>query len=440
MDSHTPRHYNLASNKRRTEIRSPKEDGPNDPTLHSNRGKMAKNFYQYTGPGGQVLQGYQRRYKKHQLRRKGFLVKRDAEKDLRQAMDDIDALERGEVRVKSTTAQEAFEIYKRDQDIRGQAKSYNYRANNEAIYKILRDFVKHFGPNRLIRDCKETDLREFYQILCFRPELHKNTAGSYMSRVQGMMKAAQQRKADLATWKRPTLKVNRRTKYERRVVEPWEYATLVQTLQNPPKVRSHQDQHDARWRDAADSVQLLRLTGGRLNEVLRIKLSQFFWTTNKLRLEASKTENERDLPLWIPIREVVQRRIADGLTDDEYLFPRAKSESFDKQIGETVLAAAARANLEYGQAHGFTLHSLRHTFITDMMDATNKDVKLVMSWSGHKSLESFQVYLHASEEGRILGAQRVDSVALFLRSFRGTGGTRGTERPPTEVVKSFKRK
>jgi hypothetical protein len=80
------------------------------------------------------------------------LLKRDAEKDLRQAMDDIDALERGEIRVKPTTAQEAFEIYKRNQDIRGQAKSYNYRANNEAIYKILRDFVKHFGPNRLIRD------------------------------------------------------------------------------------------------------------------------------------------------------------------------------------------------------------------------------------------------------------------------------------------------
>ncbi|HXI22936.1 MAG TPA: tyrosine-type recombinase/integrase, partial [Pyrinomonadaceae bacterium] len=433
-------HYNLASKNRRIEIRKLKTSGPNDPTLRSNRSKMAKNFYQYTGLGGQVLHGYQRRYKKHQLRKKGFLLKRDAEKDLRQAMDDIDALERGEIRVKPTTAQEAFEIYKREQDIRGQAKSYNYRANNESIYKVVRDFVQHFGPNRLIRDCKETDLREFYQILCFRSELHKNTAGSYMSRVQGMMKAAQERKADLATWRRPTLKVNRRTKYERRVVEPSEYATLVQTLQAPPRVRSHQNQHDARWRDAADTVQLLRMTGGRLNEVLRIKLSQFIWTMNRLRLDATKTENARDIPLWNPIREVVQQRIMDGLTDDEYLFPHARRESFDKQIGETVLEAALKAGLEYGQAYGFTLHSLRHTFITDMMDATNKDVKLVMSWSGHKSLESFQVYLHASQEGRILGAQRVDSVALFLRSFRGTGGTRGTERPPTTVVKSFKRK
>jgi len=35
------------------------------------------------------------------------------------------------------------------------------------------------------------------------------------------------------------------------------------------------------------------------------------------------------------------------------------------------------------ESNGFTPQSLRHTFITDMMEATNKDVKLVMSWSGH---------------------------------------------------------
>lgn len=181
------------------------------------------------------------------------------------------------------------------------------------------------------------------------------------------------------------------------------------------------------------------MTGGRLNEILRMKLNQFNWSANKLRLEASKTENERDLPLWNPIREVVQRRISEELTDGEYLFPRAKTESFDKTIADTVLEAANEAELEYGQAHGFTIHSLRHTFITHMMEATNKDVKLVMEWSGHKSLESFKIYLHPSQEGRILGSQCVDSVALFLRSFEGTRGTRGTESPSTKVVKAFKR-
>lgn len=378
---------------------------------------MARNFYQYTGPNNQALHGYERQYKGRQLRKRGFPSKRAADKHLRQVIDDIDAAERGEIRVRPTTAQEAFEIYKRQQDVRGQAKSNNYKANSNLTYRILRGFVEHFGPKRLIRDCKESDLREFYQILCFRPQLHKNTAGSYMSRVQGMLKAAQDRKADLANWKRPSLKVNRTTKYERRVVELWEYATLVRILLNPPPVRSHQAQHNATWRDAADVVQLLRMTGGRLNEILRMKLNQFMWSANKVRLEASKTENERDLPFWNPIRHLVKHRISEGLTDGEYIFPRAKTESFDKMIDDAVLKAATKAALDYGQEHGFTLHSLRHTFITDMMDATNKDVALVMSWSGHSSLESFKIYLHATEQSRILGSQAIDNVADFLQSF-----------------------
>ena len=42
------------------------------------------------------------------------------------------------------------------------------------------------------------------------------------------------------------------------------------------------------------------------------------------------------------------------------------------------------------------------------MEATNNDIALVMSWSGHKSLESFRIYLHPTEKGLTLGnnAQR----------------------------------
>src|SRR5712671_7098711 len=125
MDSPTTQHYNRPSNKRRQESKGRKGKPVIDPSLRSPRSKMAKNFYQYPGPGGQTLHGYQRRYKKQQLRKKGFLLKRDAEKDIRQAMDDMDASERGEIRCKPTTTQEVFDIYKRDQDIRGQAKSNN---------------------------------------------------------------------------------------------------------------------------------------------------------------------------------------------------------------------------------------------------------------------------------------------------------------------------
>ena len=51
---------------------------------------------------------------------------------------------------------------------------------------------------------------------------------------------------------------------------------------------------------------------------------------------------------------------------------------------------------------------------------------LVMSYSGHKSLESFKIYLHAPTQGCIATDQRIESVGLFLASFAGMKGIAGT--------------
>ncbi len=403
---------------------------------------MAKNFYQYIGPGNQTLYGYERQYNGKQLRKKGFTLKSAAEKHLRQAMDDIDDAARGNPRLKPTTAQEALEIYRHVLEVKARDKSDSYARNNKYKCGVIQEFVDNFGPTRPIRECTQTDLLEFYQTLCFRPSLEKNSAGTLMGSIKGMIKAAQETKPDLANWQRPKLKTSTDSKYERRVVEPWEYATLVRALLDPPFIPSprRRAQRKSSWRDAADAVQLLRMCGGRLNEVLRMKLDQFMWQKGKFILHATKTENKRDLPLWNPIKDVVQRRIHEGLTDGEYLFARAAkiSKSFDTLISHACLEAGKAAKLDYGRANGFTCHSLRHTFITDMMKATDRDIKLVMSWSGHRSLESFKIYLHPTEEGRILGAQHTDSVADFLRTFTGHEVEAGQQAVISEFVKPLK--
>jgi hypothetical protein len=57
-----------------------------------------------------------------------------------------------------------------------------------------------------------------------------------------------------------------------------------------------------------------------------------------------------------------------------------------------------------------------------MMEATNNDIDLVMSWSGHKSLEAFKIYLHETKEGRKLGEKCTDNLADFLRTFESQQG------------------
>jgi integrase len=404
---------------------------------------------------GKTRYGYRREYKGTQLRARGFVTLGEAEQHLNQAVSDIEAKLRGEVRCKPTTAQEALDIYRRNLEVRAKDKSSQFAHNVRSNCKVLQEFVDEFGPTRLIRECTETDLREFYQRLCFRTTLSRNSAAVFVGRVQGMLKAAQATKPDLINWLRPKLKVNRKTEFERRVVEDWEYKHLVEFLLNPPcghKFNSRKEMRAALWRDAADAVVLLRLTGGRLNEVLRMKLSQFNWQKGTVRLYATKTENERDVPFSKGIERVVRTRIKEGLTKSEslstdasptgdgFVFQRAITETFDNAIARACLKAARLAKLNYGQAHGWTCHSLRHTFITHLMKATHNDVGTVMKYSGHKTLESFSNYIHATDEGRLVSMQALDNVDGILTVDSSVESVRSVESVEVKPVKLLKRK
>lgn len=73
-----------------------------------------------------------------------------------------------------------------------------------------------------------------------------------------------------------------------------------------------------------------------------------------------------------------------------------------------------------------------------MMEASGNNVALVMSYSGHKSLESFKIYLHAPTHGCIAPDQRIESVGLFLTSFAGTKGMAGTPDEKGEPLENAK--
>jgi integrase len=95
---------------------------------------------------------------------------------------------------------------------------------------------------------------------------------------------------------------------------------------------------------------------------------------------------------------VVHARIREGLSDYEFLFPRARVSTFDSAIARACRKAAKLAKLNYGQKNGFTCHSFRHTFITDLLIQT-KDIPGTMELSGHKTVESFSGYLYRLDTG-----------------------------------------
>ncbi len=378
----------------------------------------SKRFYQYDTPRGQ-LWGYRRVYKSKLLRKKGFSTKSEAETKLRAAMDEIDALERGEVRIKPTTMQDALDLFKRKQDVRSSEKPYAYGVHAHSTIKRLQEFVDQFGPKRLVREITAEDIKEWMHGHTQRAS--QSTACTYVGRLMGMLKYAHRTKADLHNWMPPEVKYEKKVKHSGRVVEADEYERLVTALLNPqrPDVQKcsfwAMRKRAALWREAADAVRLLRNTGGRLNEVLRLKWTQINLPSKTVTLYASKTERERRVPISSSVVDLLEARKADGVASDLHVFARAATNEFDRQVSRACRQAAKQAQISYGRFNGdgFTLHSLRHTYITHLL-ANGVDAPTVMEYSGHKSYQSFSVYLHKTDLGEKRACLILESVDHLL--------------------------
>ena len=382
----------------------------------------SKRFYQYAPPKrapGAKLWGYRRVYKGRTLRKQGFATKAEAETDLRDAMNEIDALERGEVRTKPSTMQDALDLYKRKQDVRSTEKSYAYGVHAHSTINRLQEFVDRFGPKRLVREITAEDIKEWMHDHTQRTS--QSTACTYVGRLMGMLKYTHRTKADLHNWMPPEVKYEKKVQHTGRVVEGDEYERLVTALLNPqrPDVQKcsfwAMRKRAALWREAADAVRLLRNTGGRLNEVLRLKWTQVNLINKTISLYASKTERERTVPISAAMVDLLRARKADGQASDLHVFARAATNEFDKQVSRACRKAATQAKINYGRfdGDGFTLHSLRHTYITHLL-ANGVDAPTVMEYSGHKSFQSFSVYLHKTDLGEKRACLTLETVDRFL--------------------------
>ena len=106
-----------------------------------------------------------------------------------------------------------------------------------------------------------------------------------------------------------------------------------------------------------------------------------------------------------------------------YYSPGPETATFDNAIARAFRKAARIAKLNYGQANGFTAHSMRHTFCTHLMEVTGNDAGTVMKYSGHGTIESFSIYLKPTDKGRIVATRAMDRVGLFLGSFTSSNDT-----------------
>lgn len=149
--------------------------------------------------------------------------------------------------------------------------------------------------------------------------------------------------------------------------------------------------------DNLDFVTMLLHTGAREQEIATMTLAQIDQKNGTLTIHRSKGGTDTTLKMSNAIIELVARRMVaaegdwpegrslHGRTGNGFLFPERAEGRYN---GEWMVRACNRAKLE-----DVSLHTLRHTFATRMLQAGINIVE-VQHLLGHKNLQSTMIYAH----------------------------------------------
>jgi integrase len=326
------------------------------------------------------LWAYRREVDGRQFRRKGFDTKAQAVLALETAIAEYRANPTGKVEAKPTTLSDAYDIYAAKTAV-NQAKrnDYYYTKSTEDVLRKCKSFVERVGMDKLVTETTVSDIEGWaISLTTCSPRTQK----TYAAHVLGMLRAAKDARNDLVNWRVPKVSLSKGDPHETRAITEHEFKALLAALR-------------ARCGDAYDAIILLRSTGARLNEILKARWKDVNLVRQEIRLSGTKTFTPRTVPLPPIAIEVLKSRKSEG----EFIFDRATFPTFKASITRAVAEASAKAGLNYGRVKdGFTIHSTRHAYITELL-SRGVDMATVMKLSGHKSLESFAVYLHETDTG-----------------------------------------
>lgn len=195
-----------------------------------------------------------------------------------------------------------------------------------------------------------------------------------------------------------------------RIITPTESDAILRELRRPqePDELSH---HYAARLDAADLFELALHTAARRGELLRLRWSDVNFDWHTLRVDSTKTDSVRVVPLTDRALELLRaRRAREGGT---FVFDARQGRGAAKSdFHEATLAdACARAGVPYGRKTpgGLTLHDARHTAITAMLQG-GASIETVKSISGHSTTGMLMRYAHATETSQRAAVEKLNDI------------------------------
>lgn len=134
--------------------------------------------------------------------------------------------------------------------------------------------------------------------------------------------------------------------------------------------------------------------GLRVSEVVRLKAEDIDSSRGLIRLRQAKGRKDRYVPLSELLLEVL-RDYWKAARPEHYLFPGQKPGHYLSP--RTLQRALRRAVQRAGLRKSVTMHTLRHSFATHLLES-GSDIRTIQKLLGHKRLETTARYTHVTDE------------------------------------------
>jgi site-specific recombinase XerD len=264
--------------------------------------------------------------------------------------------------------------------LRGLAEATQY-----SYITAVRQLARHFGksPDKI----KEEELREYFLYL-------KNTKGVAASTFRIALCGI-------------------KFFYEQTLRRKWQTFTLVRPDKEErlPVVLSLEEVgrilrcvHRMHYRVCLTTIYACGL---RLQEGVRLQVSNIDSQRNMLAIRAGKGGKDRYVPLP-GVALAMLRQQWRTHRDPVWLFPR-RHELGEPLHRSTVQRAFSAALEESGVKKPATVHTLRHSYATHLLEA-GTDLRTIQLYLGHTSMSTTAVYLHLTSATETQSRQRIDEM------------------------------
>lgn len=275
------------------------------------------------------------------------------------------------------------------------------RAERTRTARVLRDLLSLFPDGVLVDEMTTPGIRLYVE---FRQRAGQSAASinRELNIVAATLNSAADWYPELAQWRPPKMPRPKVSKSRReRIITDDEYRRVMEQLRRPPdeddaKRRQNQAQaYRARLR-VAQIFEFALNTGMRPSEIYRLPWSSIDWDGDRIRVDTTKTDAVRYVPLSVPARAILRDLQAEH-GGRYYVFTKGGQPT--PNLYRLLRVACERAGIAYGRKvrDGFELYCSRHTFATRLLQA-GADLRTVGDVTGHTDRQMVLHYSHVTPE------------------------------------------